>query len=1301
MANKFLIKRGSAAPNNAAIDNYELVYNYTDNELWTKHNGSVVKVASGNVGTVTNVVAGNGLTGGGTSTATLDLDFSELTDMTGDISGTTEFILQNGTVESRKAASEINLSAFNNDLSLSSGTVTSVTAGTGMTQSGTSTVNPTLNVVGENGLAASANAIGLDLSPLSAVGVNNLVDEDLFAVEIAIGGAIKKLTASSLKTYIGGGTITSVSGMTNNNVLTASGSTTISGESNLTFSSGVLSIDNDDVNEGGQINLLPGTGHTSTYTIDNFYGHLRFFSSATAGEQFRLTSTGNLAQLTGTKHYFNGDGGNTYIDEVASGQLRLVAGGTEAIKFYSSGAIDMYGGSTTSRSINIGANRSGNGYSYIDLVGDATYSDFGARFIRENTGPNTGTAIEHRGTGVLSLNAKDAGSVRFYTSNTERVRIDSSGNIGVGNIAPTNFGAGFTNLQISGSTAGVLQTTDSTNSATTEMMTSSGVGYVGTRSNHQVRFKSNNSTAMTIDTSQRVGIGVVSPNSLLHLYSTSNTQLRLQTTGTANASNIVYQNGTASYSVGINSAEQFSFYSSQLSGDAGFINTNGWLYWYNPILLTTNNTALKGRDSGGTVRDMLKIDANNDLVIGDSNLNDVYINQNVGIGTASPTSKVHIYNGNGSIPDDANNHLLVEDDGHSYIGIGGGTSSDTGIHFMDSGGIRGRIAYKHSSDAMDFKTANAVQMTINSSGNVGIGASSNINERLNVYHSSSADVLGIVGVGSAASTNFANINFRNLYSSATGDSAIIGCDTGSTTDKGELVFSTSGGSMNATEKMRITSGGNIGIGQVSPGEKLEVNGSIALSNNTYFKARNSVGTLVPLFRLNSSNHIEIINGNSTNGDIIFKDASDTNMTIKGDTGNVGIGVTSPQANLEIDSNTNGNTSILILENTGLANSGNLRVGIPAGNGSYASGATLNDIVLRNETAGGSIIIGAQDSVQIGVAGSDNDTRMIVNSSGNVGIGVASPGALLDVGGDADAFALIGRARVGFNSHSDYASFQHRDSASSGGYALLQQNNGTTYLNSSGNMHFRVGNADKMHLTSAGNFGIGTASPGFKLKVNVDDGAYTNFNTIAGFQSKRGADTEYEVGIAINSGGDALTGSISSNVYFSGTSANKGNTGRSSAELRFSNSANNESEFAFRGQTYNSTTFVDYMKLDNTQSLHVDGDVVAYSTSVSDKRLKDNIRTIDNALDKVMALRGVEFDWNATSRSGQHDIGLIAQEVEEIIPEVVREKKLQTGEFTDNEKTFKTIDYDKMVGVLVEAIKEQQKQINKLEEKLNG
>ena len=170
MANKFLIKRGDGPPSSAGvIEEFELVYDYTNNELITKVGTTLTTISSGTSGTVTNVVAGNGLTGGGQTTATLDLDFSELTDMTGDISGTTEFILQNGTTESRKAASEIKLSAFNNDLSISSGTVTSVTAGTGATQSGTNTVNPTINVVGENGLVASANAIGLDLSTLAAL----------------------------------------------------------------------------------------------------------------------------------------------------------------------------------------------------------------------------------------------------------------------------------------------------------------------------------------------------------------------------------------------------------------------------------------------------------------------------------------------------------------------------------------------------------------------------------------------------------------------------------------------------------------------------------------------------------------------------------------------------------------------------------------------------------------------------------------------------------------------------------------------------------------------------------------------------------------------------------------------------------------------------------------------------------------------------------------------------------------------------------------------------------------------------
>ena len=96
---------------------------------------------------ITEISAGTGLSGGGMSGAiTLALDFSELTDMTTDISGTTEFILQNGTTESRKAASEIKISNFNNDSGFTTnvGDITAVVAGTnlnGGATSGSATVN--------------------------------------------------------------------------------------------------------------------------------------------------------------------------------------------------------------------------------------------------------------------------------------------------------------------------------------------------------------------------------------------------------------------------------------------------------------------------------------------------------------------------------------------------------------------------------------------------------------------------------------------------------------------------------------------------------------------------------------------------------------------------------------------------------------------------------------------------------------------------------------------------------------------------------------------------------------------------------------------------------------------------------------------------------------------------------------------------------------------------------------------------------------------------------------------------------
>ena len=87
-------------------------------------------------------------------------------------------------------------------------------------------------------------------------------------------------------------------------------------------------------------------------------------------------------------------------------------------------------------------------------------------------------------------------------------------------------------------------------------------------------------------------------------------------------------------------------------------------------------------------------------------------------------------------------------------------------------------------------------------------------------------------------------------------------------------------------------------------------------------------------------------------------------------------------------------------------------------------------------------------------------------------------------------------------------------------------------------------------------------------------------------------------------------------------------------------------------------------------------------SSSDKRLKKNIKTVESALDKVIALRGVTFDWK---EGGAKAIGLIAQEAEKVIPEIV----------SQDENGYFGIKYNNLIGVLVEAIKEQQEQINTL------
>ena len=96
------------------------------------------------------------------------------------------------------------------------------------------------------------------------------------------------------------------------------------------------------------------------------------------------------------------------------------------------------------------------------------------------------------------------------------------------------------------------------------------------------------------------------------------------------------------------------------------------------------------------------------------------------------------------------------------------------------------------------------------------------------------------------------------------------------------------------------------------------------------------------------------------------------------------------------------------------------------------------------------------------------------------------------------------------------------------------------------------------------------------------------------------------------------------------------------------------------------------------------------TAVSEQTDTYNVVTIENALDKILSLRGVEYD--RKDKENKHEVGLIAQEVEKVVPEVVS--------YSDA-LDLKSVSYGNIVGILVEAIKEQQSQINELKNTING
>tara|TARA_Y100000593_G_C4293184_1_gene329245 strand:+ start:906 stop:1637 length:732 start_codon:yes stop_codon:yes gene_type:complete len=137
-----------------------------------------------------------------------------------------------------------------------------------------------------------------------------------------------------------------------------------------------------------------------------------------------------------------------------------------------------------------------------------------------------------------------------------------------------------------------------------------------------------------------------------------------------------------------------------------------------------------------------------------------------------------------------------------------------------------------------------------------------------------------------------------------------------------------------------------------------------------------------------------------------------------------------------------------------------------------------------------------------------------------------------------------------------------------------------------------------------------------------------------------------------------------------------------------------------------------MKIVSTGHAHFDQDVIAYSSTVSDIRLKTNIRPLSSSLATICKLDGIKFDWKYRDQNNQ--LGLIAQQVENIVPEVVHETKLpyyaSSSKYIDKKgidrqhrdnSEYKVVRYEQLVPHLVESIKELKSEIDKLKKQLEN
>jgi len=341
----------------------------------------------------------------------------------------------------------------------------------------------------------------------------------------------------------------------------------------------------------------------------------------------------------------------------------------------------------------------------------------------------------------------------------------------------------------------------------------------------------------------------------------------------------------------------------------------------------------------------------------------------------------------------------------------------------------------------------------------------------------------------------------------------------------------------------------------------------------------------------------------------------------------------------------------------------------------------------------------------------NIIRLLINSSGNVGIGV-TPSAWgsgyigFQVGPAGSQMAVSNNNRIGLNFYFDGSSFR---AIQTGAASLIEFDGDTTYFKNASSVS--AGSAqtltERMRITSGGDISIGTTSTNSNTKVKIkasSEGSTIGLSSSTLCIARSATDTFLSIGYYSTPDAFLISTSYGADGAYKPIAFATSDTERmritNTGKITYGSSTYFTSDYS-GGFVFNSSTdaFNNFIASDNGNAT-LRG---ALTQNASDERLKNNIQIIPNAIEKISQLKGVTFEWNKeiyeTSRTT--DIGVIAQDVQKVLPDAVTLAPFDTNIENNTSKSgenYLTVYYEKLIPLLIEGIKELQAQITELKNK---